>query len=181
MSVKLTDRQQEVVNLMAAGWKMHFSYAIGNFMEASCDLSYAGNDRKVPVNVPDQLKRKGLVIPWADSHHGCFYNLTDLGKSLAKPIDKPKLTKWWRSGYAGIDSSEFVSETAEYLLRGDGRTVKKAGGYERGFATREEAVTYRLRELERVVKSSAADLRDAERELAKFRKQLAKFRKTEGV
>jgi hypothetical protein len=91
-----------------------------------------------------------------------------------KLTDRPKLTKWWRVGYTGIESSEFVDETADYLIRGDGRTVKKVGGYERWFPTRDEAVTYRLRELEQLVKSAAARLRDAERELAKFRK-------TEGV
>jgi hypothetical protein len=89
-------------------------------------------------------------------------------------IAKPKLIKWWRVGYTGIESSEFVSETADYLIRGDGRKVKKVGGYERWFATREEAVKSRLKELEQSVKSAAARLRDAERELAKFRK-------TEGV
>jgi hypothetical protein len=175
MSVKLTDRQQEVVNLMAAGWEMHFSYAIGNFMEASCDLSFAaGATRSLPTNMPGQLKRKGVVASFAPSHRGCFYKLTPLGKSLAKPINKPKLTQGWRVGYTGIESSEFVSETADYLIRGDGRKVKKVGGYERWFATREEAVKSRLKELEQSVKSAAARLRDAERELARFRK-------TEGV
>jgi hypothetical protein len=87
---------------------------------------------------------------------------------------KPKLIKWWRVGYTGIESSEFVDETADYLIRGYGLKVKKVGGYERWFPTREEAVKSRMKELEQSVKSAESRLRDAERELAKFRK-------TEGV
>jgi hypothetical protein len=171
MSVKLTDRQQEVVNLMAAGWRLKYSYAIGNFMGASCDLTLDGERRKANCGIPGQLKRKGVISRSERSDlHGSDYTLTTLGKSLARPINKPKLIKWWRVGYTGIESSEFVSETADYLIRGDGRKVKKVSGYERWFPTREEAVKSRLKELEQSVKSAAARLRDAERELAKFRK-----------
>jgi hypothetical protein len=176
MSVKLTDRQQVVVNLMAAGdVTLRYSPAFGRGLPASAALHGAsGRHHTVAANVPEQLLAKGVVQQIESAWERSDYTLTTLGKSLARPIGKPKLIKWWRVGYTGIESSEFVDETADYLIRGDGRNVKKVGGYERWFPTREEAVKSRMKELEQSVKSAKSRLRDAERELAKFRK-------TEGV
>lgn len=169
---KLTAIQQEVVNLMAHGWKLNYRYGFGDRVPASASLRRNAEYRRIAANIPAQLELKGVVSKIKKSWNNREYALTPLGTSLATEDDpKPTLTKWWRIGYGGIDASEFVSDTEQYLIRGNGDRVKKSSGYEQWFATREEAVAESLRRLRADIEAAQRRLQDAKELLAAFIKR----------
>jgi hypothetical protein len=87
---KLTAKQQEVVNLMAAGWVLQWTRAaFGDRIPAMAWLTKddAHRSGKIRSDVPEQLLRKGVFeesgrdksfVPVVQ------YRLTALGKSLAE-------------------------------------------------------------------------------------------------
>jgi hypothetical protein len=171
--VKLTAKQQEVVNLMAAGGVLHYSRDMGRFSEASASVRHSGIYHKIAANVPGQLNAKGVVeVDKANNDwRGCNYVLTDLGNGLAKPLENAEPETWWNHM---LQKRQFVRSTDGWLFCADGSKMAKSGRYESWFATRQDAVEARRQRLQRDVSAAESALKYAQQALAEFEKKESK-------
>jgi hypothetical protein len=174
--VKLTAKQQEVVNLMAAGYSLSYHRSMGRFCDASASLHSKGGQRwgKVASNVPDQLRAKGVVVAGHKDWQHEEYTLTDIGKSLAKPIVKPSnLETWWSvTEFSNAPTPvKFVSSTEAYLVDEQGRRTCKSTGYETWYPTREAAVQALRGRLRLDISNAESALKAAKKALVKFETQ----------
>lgn len=83
-TVKLTDRQQEVVNLLGEGWTLEYYVAVEWW--SSCDLVSPGAEerRKMKSNMARALQAKGVVASTPNGFRSSTFRLTELGRSLVK-------------------------------------------------------------------------------------------------
>lgn len=172
--IKLTAKQQEAVNYMAAGCVLETHRGTGGNSRDWATLRNSTTDApKVASNTPGDLLDKGVVEVVRDKgvHWGSTrYKLTALGKSLAKPIEKQPTVTWWavdRHG-DGPESQEFVSETSAFLIDAKGRKTAKSSDWKTWFPTKELAVEYARRKLTETVEMCRDRLQEAEKELARF-------------
>lgn len=170
--MKLTAKQQEVVNLMAVGYGLYVYPDMGRLGRASSSLHRNGHDgRCVTHGIASQLQDKAIVHVSADSHLRTEYRLTPLGLSLAKPIEKKTLTTWYRIGKkwdTSIVEEQFAGSTDAYLIRENGRGEAKDSKYYTYFETRGQAIGALRARLEREVKSKQQQLSDAQSHLEQF-------------
>jgi len=78
---KLTPTQQEVVNLMAAGWTLRF--VTGSGMSDALFLSKGTDSRRVNKSLRWQLRDKGVIEEKIFDWRRAYYILTPQGKALA--------------------------------------------------------------------------------------------------
>jgi hypothetical protein len=135
---KLTPAQQEVVNLMAAGWALHHNESSwgGRFPERAW-ISKGDKDKRLKSNTPQLLLAKGAI----EVTRGKFA-LTELGKSLAVPVEESKPEVWWSIGRWNDkpDQETFARSTADSLFDARGRRTAKCSEYATYFETREQAI-----------------------------------------
>jgi hypothetical protein len=171
--VKLTAKQQEVVNLMAAGYEMLWHPDMGRFAKASASLRRAGDYRNIASNIPEQLFDKGVVRRGESTFRSTEYMLTDAGKVMATAMQEPKTETWWSVGKkwrTNITPKQFSGSTECYLLWLGHKTAKDSE-YETWYPTRDAAVKAMRSRLKDAVSNAAQALKSAQQELAKFEKQ----------
>jgi hypothetical protein len=171
--VKLTTNQQEVVNLMAAGYTLRYTRGMGRFSNPSARLRSGDDWRKIPANVPELLYDKQVVSRGDIDFYGTDYVRTNLGKSLAKPIEKPvSCETWWCGNTIGsIRSKTFVRSTDDCLFDDTGRKTLKSSRWEEWYPTREAVLEALHSRLERDVSNAESALKHAQQALAEFEKQ----------
>lgn len=172
-TVKLTPKQQEVVNLMADGWTLHWGSSIGHRDSGHSWMRNKGETRSVMCGLETQLKNKGVVEVKKHDWQQVSYVLTEFGKSLAMPIETPATVTWWTFGFDWEDkpkSEQFVRETDAYLIRADGRKESKVGGCGNWYATKAECIEAKRERLEKNAVRARVKLQDEEEKLAKFNK-----------
>ena len=167
--VKLTAAQQEVVNLMAAGWTLHHTESSwgGRFPERAC-INRGDKDKRLQSNMPRLLLSKGVI----EVTRGKFA-LTELGKSLAAPVQESKLEVWWSIGRWNDkpDKETFVRSTDDSLFDERGRRTAKHSEYATYFQTREQAVAESHRRLQAAVDKYARAHATATQTLADFKRE----------
>lgn len=176
MPTKLTAKQQEVVNLMADGWGLVYTRsAWGGRIKGSAALKRQGekNSRRYPLNMPSQLAEKGVVeVAGKLNVYDTVYVLTELGASLAKPIENLKKATWYFIGGYHLDITTVEVEGAtQATVTINGRRQSKVSEYGCYFPTREAAIAYGVECLQRKVAQAEKDLEYARAALAAFNKQ----------
>lgn len=172
-TVKLSKTQQEVVNLMAAGWVLTWWDGCGRHSSASAGLQQGGCTKKCASNIPGQLRDKGVAeckrVDWRYSR----YTLTQLGHSLAQEVQAKATTTWWRVGRHDTKPGavEVESSTAATLII-NGHRTPQSSQYEAYYETREHAIKAIRSRLE-------SDVRSAEYQLDEARKSLEAFKRKE--
>lgn len=172
--VKLTPSQQEVVNLMAAGWDLKWHEGIRfHYWE---ELSKGDETRKVKVGTGSSLKKKGvceLVPNQSQYSHTTEFRLTNLGRSLAGKSDKPTKTRWWWLGRNSIDIThhDYAGQTEHYLIHETGRKDAKRSEWGKWHATRADAVQAAHDSLKRRLENAKSAVTRAAAELARFERK----------
>ena len=168
--VKLTAAQQEVVNLMADGWKLERHNGIGSG-RGTCWMHKGKEERKdVRIDMGVMLSEKGVVDTWPSGWKSVIYTLNELGRTIAKPVEKPTLTTWYcTGGYRNtIEAVRVVAATEAFVTLESGRKDKIHSASYDYFPTREEAVEHVRKVLQGDVKTHEGRLKHAEAALAKF-------------
>ena len=176
--MKLTAKQQQVVNLMAAGYVLAWHSSVGRSLRDWSTLRKGDKSHKVPANICHDLSKKGVVEidRKKNDWRSTVYVLTDKGRSMAQPVSAQKSVAWWCIGKYGteIGTRQFVSDTDEYLFDDSGSKTKKHSEWQWWLSSREAAVEALHVRLKGAVSA-------AEYTLAENKKALAAFEKKESL
>lgn len=178
-TVKLTAKQQQVVNLMAAGWAMEVSRdSWGGRFKGRAVLRNGDKETQISRAIDTQLLAKDVIaVGEKTAFDSSLRVLTALGRQMATDVEKQaKPQTWWQvmKWSTDIRAETFAGSTPACLIHEDGRKTTKSGTERSWFSSREAAVEYLHKKLQGSVTS-------AERALESHQKVLAAFEKKEGI
>lgn len=169
---KLTAKQQDVVNLMGAGYVLSASFGTGRH-GGSASLWKGSDRRAISCNVPFVLEKKGVASVAKRDWRGCGYSLTAIGKTLVQKTVNLPAQVWWTfcDWNCELESRSFASSTDQFLIDSSGRKSPKSSKWHHWYPTREMAVKALRCRLENSVSRAESELRQAQSARDKFNRK----------